>query len=123
MGTNYYLYSEPCPACGKDDEERWYIGKSSYGWCFALEEMDLEEWKEVWTKGVIRDEYGKEISPECMLEIVTVRGVGGHLSVSAQFLKENCAEAGPNGLLRRQVDGVHCIAHGQGTWDITRGLS
>lgn len=33
----------------------------------------------------------------------------------------NGSERGPQGLLRRQIDGVHCIGHGDGTWDYCIG--
>jgi hypothetical protein len=36
-------------------------------------------------------------------------------------LAKNHAELGPNGLLRSKVDDVHCIGHGEGTYDYIAG--
>ena len=33
----------------------------------------------------------------------------------------NYAEPGPNGLVRAKINGVHCIGHGEGTWDYITG--
>lgn len=39
----------------------------------------------------------------------------------AEFHRLNQSERGPNGLVRHQIDGRHCIAHGEGTWDLIVG--
>src|SRR6478609_5246869 len=80
MGTNYYLHENVCPHCGRSDE-RLHIGKSSYGWVFALHVMPdsgihgLPDWIDRWLKPgtLIRDEYGTEIKPEGMLKKITER--------------------------------------------------
>ena len=128
MGTNYYLYEKPpCPCCKREYPEL-HIGKSSGGWCFSLhiypEEgiNDLKDWKILWVKqdAVIKDEYGKEISPVAMLDIIKNREWVDRL-ISSEWYEENQAEPGPNGLARSKVDGRRCIGHGKGTWDLFVG--
>lgn len=144
MGTNYYLYNEPpCPHCGRLDEDaRLHIGKSSAGWCFSLHVIpeaginDLDDWREKWGRpgAYITDEYGREIGVEDMLSTITQRqweanwdrrmarkGLGGYYENEADFHAKNHSERGPNGLLRHQIDGRHCIGHGSGTWDLIVG--
>ena len=93
----------------------------------------------------IRDEYHELLSLEDFLGVVTKRewyrdGLSdwwapkhfgttldgkpfifpGYTS-EADFHRVNHSARGPNGLLRHQIDGVHCIAHGSGTWDCIVG--
>lgn len=135
MGTNYYLYKNTCECCGRGDEER-HIGKSSGGWCFALhvyprEEINnLDDWRELFaTRGVsIKDEYGDTISSLAMLDIITNRSWKGDKEKTPygyvsweQFHRDNHSLFGPNNLLRSKIDGVHCVGHGEGTWDLIIG--
>jgi len=83
MGTNYYLEREVCPTCGHA-KGYFHIGKSSYGWTFTFHGFrgpyDFEEigqpilsykdWLEVLPSGIIKDEYGDEISLEKFKELV-----------------------------------------------------
>lgn len=107
MGTNYYLVGDCCPACGRGDE-RQHIGKSSAGWCFALHVTEdvksLEDWQARWSApgAKIVNEYGDTITPAEMLSAITDR-------------------SHPRGLSRHQVDGRHCIGHGNGTFDLLPG--
>ena len=133
MGTNYYLHKNICGHCGRSDE-RIHIGKSSGGWCFSLcvhpwdGINDLPEWVEEWKTGVIKDEYGKTVTPEEMTRIITERegspwpdekyGNGPLQYVSEEAMhRSNQSERGPNNLLRHRV-GPHCVGHGAGTWDL-----
>jgi len=125
MGTNYYLKTAPCECCGLHDERNtMHIGKSSYGWCFALhvgkwlndtdaapEAHSLEDWQALWGREgwVIIDEYEKIIEPEEMLRIIMMRG--GQYG----YAKEGY-EAG-----RHTIDGKHCLGHGPGTYDYIAG--
>lgn len=125
MGTNYYLKTAPCECCGLHDERNtMHIGKSSYGWCFALhvgkwmndtddpqEAHNLEDWQELWSRDgwVIVDEYKKTVTPEEMLRIITMRG--GQYGYSKEGY-----EAG-----RHTIDGKHCLGHGPGTYDYITG--
>jgi len=111
MGTNYYFHEQPdCECCGRPFEEI-HIGKSSGGWCFSLHvipEMGintLADWEKLWTKegSYIKDEYGRIISIENMREIITERRWRGEFPQ------------------RHQIDGIHCIGHGDGTWDYVLG--
>lgn len=141
MGTNYYAILEEkehdCPTCSRPgymEIIRWHIGKSSLGWCFSLHvgspnephiPRSLTEWKEVWSKSLrIVDEYGREITPDDMLRIVTQRqGIEPpvrekHLDLG--WYRSNHAQPGPNHLARHVLD-THCVGHGEGTWDLITG--
>jgi hypothetical protein len=129
MGTNYYLHKEndTCPTCGHK-EAPLHIGKSSAGWCFALAVYpddgirDLPNWIERWSaEGVlIRDEYGQDVTPAEMLEVVTERSCS--VPWSTEGLIRNSAVRGPNNLARHRIDGT-CLSHGAGTWDcLTAGF-
>lgn len=135
MGTNYYLVTEGCGSCGRGQSEL-HIGKSSYGWCFSLNTHPfdgiacLEDWKERWSRPgtFIRDENHQTIAPDSMLSTITERvgarrKSGAPLGYSSldEFYTLNSAERGPGNLLRHRVDGNHCIAHGDGTFDYMRG--
>jgi hypothetical protein len=128
MGTNYYLNIDPCPTCGRAKEEL-HIGKSSGGWCFALhvypnlEINNLADWQRRWSKEntQIRNEYGDITTKDEMLDIITQRSRTPRVLEHKEFYQLNHAEAGPNNLLRAQIDGIHCIGHGKGTWDLFVG--
>lgn len=125
MGTNYYLKTEACECCGLHNERNtMHIGKSSFGWCFALHVGDylndtdyppkahsLEDWQELWSRPgwVVINEYDENIAPEKMLEIITKRG-GDH-GYSRKGEKTG----------RHNIDGAHCVGHGPGTYDYIKG--
>jgi len=135
MGTNYYLKVDPCPHCGRSDE-RLHIGKSSAGWCFSLHVIpedginDLDDWRKLWTTGIIETEYGEAVSVETMDKIITECAwsrewdrypwLDPRYRDEAQFHDLNNSERGPNGLLRHRL-GSYCIKHGSGTWDCIPG--
>jgi len=111
MSTNYYLHKEPpCECCGRPYESL-HIGKSSAGWAFSLHVIpedginDLDDWEALWSEdgAYITDEYDMTIQPDEMMSIIT----------------ERSWHDGP--LLRHQIDGSFCIAHGRGTWDLIPG--
>lgn len=150
MGTNYYLESTARlpPAFGRP---RIHIGKSSAGWCFALHayphflcdyevsEVDhhrptnLGQWLALMEatsadgSARIVDEYGAVVSVDEMVETITRRswmrgeGVPAMYGSWAEFHQINQSEPGPNGLVRHKMDGKHCVAHGDGTWDLIVG--
>lgn len=127
MGTNYYLYGQPCPHCGRRDE-RLHIGKSSAGWCFGLhvddERKSLADWERAWADPAasIRDEYGDSVTPEDMRRVITERSRHPKARPWTELeYCQNSARPGPNGLVRHIVDGRHCIGHGEGTWDLITG--
>lgn len=128
MGTNYYLRSKPCPCCGHSKEER-HIGKSSFGWCFALHVYPadgIENWEKWQTliegEGVvIVNEYEESVPAKFMVEIITERMRETPSQMTPDQLRANQAEYGPNHLLRRRVDGRYCIGHGEGTYDYIVG--
>ena len=121
MGTNYY-WQAPLG-------EPIHIGKSSIGWCFGvrihpkLGINDLSDWIKRFNQNFskIQDEYGLLISPEEMIDcIVNRKWNGPQIGRSEAFFKVNECEPGPNGLLRRKIDGI-CVGHGGGTWDYLDG--
>ena len=65
----------------------------------------LDDWRELWGKpsAFIRDEYGDKIPIQAMEEIITQRRWRGEFPT------------------RHELDGRHCIAHGNGTWDCIVG--
>lgn len=129
MGTNYYCYSplkNVCEHCGRGDkseESPLHIGKSSAGWCFSLHihpELgihNLEGWKEHLAQPgfTVRDEYGDPVSVEDLLKTITERK--GRGPRDSEWLEDNRAEEGPNGLARHRIDGRYVVGHGEGTWD------
>jgi hypothetical protein len=134
MGTNYYLVQNVCEHCGRADEPL-HIGKSSYGWCFALQVTEdvhsLEDWLELWSvpNTIIKNEYNDVIEPDQMLNTITKRnnennkinsGLYGYKDMN-DFHLANHSEDGPNNLVRAKIDGYHCVGHGEGTWDLITG--
>jgi hypothetical protein len=88
MGVNYYFQPDDnstCPHCGRGDKPPIHIGKSSFGWAFALHverpgtiedhvPSTLHEWYTLFEKGGrITNEYGDLISVRFMKEIITER--------------------------------------------------
>lgn len=86
MGTNYYLIQgkeKKCEHCGSilSAPEELHIGKSSLGWAFALHAyperniVSLEDWTKLFNapNTEIRNEYGRTVPPEEMLECITDR--------------------------------------------------
>ena len=136
MGTNYYLHEDVCHHCGRSDD-LLHIGKSSGGWCFALHVIpeeglnSLGDWADRLGRvdgesAKIKNEYGDELLPSNMMAIITERKCTGSKDLiwydsEDDFHRRNHSERGPNGLIRRCVDGEHCIAHGAGTWDLIKG--
>lgn len=111
MGTNYYLHQEPdCECCGRPFEPL-HIGKSSVGWCFAMHVMPergintYDDWCDLWNApgAYVSNEYGERIQPKELMEIITQRVLRGKIPQ------------------RHQVDGKHCVGHGEGTWDYIEG--
>lgn len=134
MGTNYYLNDGNKPHCASCTcHSRIHIGKASAGWCFSLHVIperglnSLDDWKRAWSADgcVIVDEYGSEISPAEMEDIICNRKrretvcPPGYLDW-AHFHAINFSESGPNGLVRHQI-GRHCIGHGDGAYDLMPG--
>jgi len=133
MGTNYYLHTNVCECCDRP-ENILHIGKSSCGWCFSLHVdpseniNDLNNWILLFNmpNAIIKDEYNEIITIDEMLNIITNRSSKKskkpHLYKDwSEFHKENHSENGPNGLIRHKIDGIHCIGHANGTWDMIKG--
>lgn len=129
MGTNFYWHrGDPCESCHREWPEK-HIGKSSAGWCFALQVYpeegihDLADWETLWaTPGsYITNEYGDREPVAGMLHIISVRKWKRDGQDLWSLARENDALIGPNGLLRHRVDNRHCIGHGAGTWDLMAG--
>jgi len=134
MGTNYYL--KPKKFLFFESQEQIHIGKSSAGWCFGLHVYpeqninDLDDWKPLFKKGNIYDEYGNKISYDKMIDVITKRksdkdwtfkDFGGYYSSEEDFHQKNDSQRGPFGLLRCKIMDNHCIGHGEGTWDLIIG--
>lgn len=110
MGTNYYWYGRTsCKTC-KRPFEPLHIGKSSAGWAFSLHVhpelgiSSLLDWIECFVRKdtEIKDEYGDDISVQSMITGIMIRN---H----------------PSGIQHRSIDGTHCVAKGEGSWDFLVG--
>ena len=102
------MIENACPHCGR--HERLHIGKSSAGWCFAVNvhpDRGIETW-EAWkdlltqSKATIINEYDEPVSLDELIYNVENR-------------------SHPNGLKRHEVDGRYCVSNGVGTWDCLTG--
>ena len=78
MGTNYYAVKKK-PRIVKIYDEI-HLGKSSIGWKFVFQEQEqyhnFEEFKDFILNNnewIIKDEYGKEISPNDLLELIETK--------------------------------------------------
>lgn len=131
MGTNHYLHAPACPHCGKEQEERIHLGKSSVGWCYGLHVRP--EWNIFTLKDVgalitdkindgweIRNEYGDKLSKGEWAKIVLARE-GRQSALGDQWYRQNHAIKGPKNLARHVIDHWHCIGHGEGTYDYIVG--
>lgn len=147
MGTNYYLRdknesSHKCEKCGHVNGER-HIGKSSYGWHFSLHVIPeegintLADWKKLFydDRYFIQDEYGDDITPNYMLEIIENRRrvkldfpythYNGITYTSLEdYAIQNGLTIGYNNLFMHTIDDGHCVGNGDGPYDyITGGFS
>lgn len=78
MGTNYYAVKKK-PRIVKIYDEI-HLGKSSIGWKFVFQEQEqyhnFEEFKDFILNNnewIIKDEYGKEVSPNELLELIKTK--------------------------------------------------
>jgi len=80
MGTNYYLKTDVCDHCERS--EKIHIGKSSFGWVFALHVIPeknlncLADWLTTIAEpgNLIEDEYGAQIPLSKFLKIIEREG-------------------------------------------------
>ena len=151
MSTNFYLQKGACSHCGHMPEAThlglssggWCFGlhvcpERGINYLPELivwlnnELGYLKQPPQEWPK--IVDENGQVHTLGSFLETVTKRqsarriGEGwdgewwGFLYQSEQhFHDSDHSLRGPSGLLRHRVDGVHCVGHGSGTWDLIVG--
>lgn len=139
---------DTCPCCGQSitKQKEIHLGKSSSGWTFALHvypEKGIHTWADVMYEcvyamkagGWIKDEYDSEIPYNDFLNIVEERSChqtfehqfalancqSPHIKSVDNYLQRNHAVRGPNNLLRSKIDNVHCIGHGNGTYDYCAG--
>lgn len=118
-----------------DSRDFLHIGKSSYGWCFALRIhpghgiFDLGSWAPwlVDESRVILDEYGRAIDFIDLYEKITDRRrladptTGSLPEKDDEWYHTNYAVIGPNGLARHTL-GHGCVGHGDGTYDLIEGV-
>ena len=129
MGTIFYLVDK---STYERDPRSWrkeaiHIGKSSFGWCFALRIhpeigiFDLGDWSlRLMDPGqMIIDEYGQIMEFMDLYKTITEREGWGR-AASPEWLAKNSAAPGPNRLVRHTI-GYGCVAHGLGTWDLVEG--
>jgi len=130
MGTNWYLVKQEMVPDILDDklstpDDSWtrlsnapdtgilHIGKSSGGWRFSLHIIpdqgihDFKDWLVLatdpdWT---IMDEYGRIFDYVALIKVVAYRQ-----PMSGRELKYH------------DIDGVRCVGHGSGTWDLITGI-
>ena len=91
MSTNFYLKAKPaCAHCGRGPDEGLHIGKSSAGWAFGLriyprgacqlqdfgveQIATLDDWRPLFERYGIINEYGEDVSVDQMLTRITKRG-------------------------------------------------
>lgn len=127
MGTNYYLRQPRCPHCNRDGAEL-HIGKSSAGWNFGLciytpEDdahhlkpfgveaiRELDDWRPLFKKFEIYDEYGDKIEADEMISQITDRS---HPNGLLSRVTAGPEHMGPYGRFGRDD-----LYPGKGTYDL-----
>ena len=141
MGTNYYsvkrdiehlvmmdFYDLHERCYDLDGNDVLHIGKSSSGWCFSLHVIpeqginSLQDWVKLFIdpERMIVDEYKNECDLIKIMGVITTRSRQNPDQWSQEEMDRNCAEPGPNNLVRHRL-GRGCTAHGEGTWDLLEG--
>ena len=112
MGRNFFLKIET-----EAETESLHIGKSSYGWAFALHVIpekgltSLRAWRNfiMGENKRIENEEGEEIGKRELLRIIT------------ECHKWIPADKKVVGLARARLGVGGCIGHGKGSWDLIEG--
>ena len=134
MGTNYYLHVNPCRCC-KRPERILHIGKSSYGWHFQLRVYpneninDLSDWKPLFDKWPIFDEYNHPVSGTYMLSLITDRENEARPATKegCDRWNENSRRLGLPDYVAIGINGLYkgingqVVGHGEGPWDYVDG--
>ncbi len=87
MGTNYYVVENVCECCKRHDE-KYHIGKKSYGWAFTFQGYKYDgltswqKWKDYLAHKQIRDEYGDPVTFKDFVKLVEVYGRPGYVVVN-----------------------------------------
>jgi len=75
MGTNYYVADNVCECCNRYDE-KYHIGKSSWGWAFSFQGYKYDgltswqKWKDYLKDKKIYDEYNELIDYDWFVEYI-----------------------------------------------------
>lgn len=117
-------YYEELP---KDFYHLLHIGKSSCGWHFSLciypslNIKSLDDWKHLFDKFEIEDEYGRIISKEDMLDTITNRGMNVERTDEEikDFCRKNYCEVGLNNLFAHKCTSYSNYTRTDGTYDLT----
>ena len=84
MGTNYYVVENVCECCNRYDE-KYHIGKSSWGWAFSFQGYKYDgltswqKYKEYLKDKDIRDEYGERITYDEFVKYVETEKSPGYV--------------------------------------------
>ena len=124
MGTNYYLRHPKCPTCGHARGDL-HIGKSSAGWYFGLriypnggdqletfgveKICELDDWRPLFEKFEIYDEYGTRVHVFDMLSTIAERA---HTKGLLSRLTAGPEHMGPYGFE------PNTVFAGRGTYDL-----
>lgn len=129
MGTNYYLKSQAGKNIKGLDTPEWHIGKSSAGWVFSLHVdgniKNLKDIVDILFKEFLKpfgarihDEYGDKICLDTIVHTIQHREPWV-ISLEGSDDAYSFWDAKLN-LMRHKV-GAHCIANGEGTYDLIQG--
>lgn len=125
MSTNFYFRDSEAIASGNPwVVEGFHIGKSSVGWAFQLHVFEvcregrvvlsiqsLDDWylfiekcQMESARYQIFDEYGVKYSLEDLLRVIQNR-----IMLNGAAVRHS------------DIDGLHCVGRGDGTWDLVKG--
>lgn len=82
MGTNYYVAQNMCDCCKRYDE-KYHIGKSSWGWAFTFQGYDnlksWQDWKVFLKDKTIMDEYREKVDYNWFVTFVETEKSPGYV--------------------------------------------